>query len=243
MARELFSSLAALDADDGVRVVVITGAGRAFCAGADLESRGDTFSGGPNDALRAAEARVRPWNLHKPVLVAINGPAVGIGATMPLWYDIRIASDQARIGFVFTRRGIVPEANSTWILPRIVGMSRAMDLLLTGRIVNAAEALELGLVSRVVPQDRLMEVAREMALDIARNTAPASAAIVRRLLWRQLMETDPRRAKRAEDETFWWAGAQADAKEGIASFLDKRTPRWSMSATGPLPPEVADLPE
>jgi enoyl-CoA hydratase/carnithine racemase len=241
MATELFTALAELDADDAVRAIVVTGAGRAFCAGADLESRGETFAGGARPALQAAEARVRPWNMRTPVIAAINGPAVGIGATLPLWWDLRIASEQAKIGFVFTRRGIVPEANSTWILPRLVGFSRAMDLLLTGRMVPAAEALELGLVSRVVAHERLLDTAQEMAAEIAYKTAPVSVAVTRRLLWRQLMDADPRSAKRTEDAVFWWAGRQPDAAEGIVSFLEKRPPRWSMSPSGPLPDEVAEL--
>jgi enoyl-CoA hydratase/carnithine racemase len=181
--------------------------------------------------------------MRTPVIAAINGPAIGIGATLPLWWDLRIASEQAKIGFVFVRRGIVPEANSTWILPRLIGFARAMDLMLTGRILTAAEALEIGLVSRVTAPERLVETAREMARDIAQSTAPASVAATRRMLWRQLVETDPRRAKRNEDAVFWWAGRQPDAAEGIQSFLEKRAPDWKMRASGELPPEVADLDE
>ena len=225
--------------DPDVRAIIVTGEGRAFCAGADLEPGGDTFA--RERAWQAAadlEARVRPWNLSTPIIAAINGPAVGIGATLPLHWDLRIASERAKIGFVFTRRGILPEANSTWILPRLVGLAKAMDLLLTGRILSAAEALEHGVVSRVVPHDELMASARKMAEDIARNTAPLSVAITKRLLWRQLSETDPVRAKALEDALFDWIGKQPDAAEGVLSFLGKRDPRWTGTAPDGLPPEI-----
>lgn len=244
MGIELFSAIAELDQSDDVRAIVVTGAGRAFCAGADLEAGASTFAT-DNVWQRAneAESRVRPWNMLTPVIAAINGPAVGIGATMPLWWDIRVASDQAKIGFLFTRRGISPEAHSTWILPRMVGLSRAADLLLTGRMVTADEALRMGLVSRVIPHDDLLSAAREIALDIAANTGPVSVAATRRLLWRQLMETDPRRAKSLEDELFQWIGKQPDAAEGVSAFLEKRAPSWSMSPARDMPPAMGALAE
>jgi enoyl-CoA hydratase/carnithine racemase len=241
MGAELFDELRRFDEDDTVRAIIVTGAGRGFCAGADLERGGETFAGertwGEPGKL---EARVQPWSMRKPVICAINGPAVGIGATLPLWWDIRLASDQARIGFVFTRRGIVPEANSTWLLPRLIGMSRAMELMITGRILSAPEALEYGVVSRVVPHAELLATAREMALDIARNTAPVSVALVKRMLWHQLAEPDPRAAKAYEDALFFWSGKQPDAAEGVTAFLEKRAPRWTMSPTRHLPDEPLD---
>ncbi len=170
MGIELFRSLAELDRREDIRAIIVTGEGRGFCAGADLETGGDTFA--RERAWQAAaelEKKTRPWNMATPVIAAINGPAVGIGATLPLAWDIRIASDKAKIGFVFTRRGILPEAGSTWYLPRLVGLSKALDLLLTGRILSAEEALEQGIVSRVVPHDDLLSVAREIAEDIAKN--------------------------------------------------------------------------
>lgn len=230
MGVELFGALADLDQRDDVRAIVVTGEGRAFCAGADLEAGGATFARERAwQAARELEEKTQPWNLSTPVIAAINGAAVGIGATLPLQWDIRIASDRAKIGFVFTRRGISPEAHSTWILPRLVGVAKAMDLLLTGRIVDANEALALGLVSRVVPHAQLLDVAQSIARDIAVNTAPASVALTKRLVWSQLSQTDPVTAKAAEDLVFEWIGKQPDAAEGVLSFLEKRPAAWTLS--------------
>jgi len=236
MGRELFGALHELDVDDAVRAIVVTGEGRAFCAGADLAAGGDTFAGGGTWAEYAElERRTQPWNMRTPVIAAINGPAVGVGATVPLAWDIRIASDRARIGFVFTRRGISPEANSTWLLPRLVGMSRALEILLAGRLMTAEEACELGVVSRVVPHDRLMEEAGAIAADIAAHTAPVSVAATKRLVWQNLLEPDPIRAKSREDAIFHWIGKQPDAAEGVTAFMEKRAPRWTMRKTTELP--------
>ncbi len=241
MGAELLQTLARLDDSDETRAIVVTGAGRAFCAGMDLQGGGDTFSDdGAFDETRRLEQRVQPWNFNTPIIAAINGPAVGIGATLPLQWDIRMAAQSAKIGFVFTRRGILSEAGSTWILPRLIGMSKAMDLLLTGRIVKADEALELGLVSRVLPDTELLEAARATALDIARFTAPVSVAITKRLLWRQLMTDDPVVAKAREDALFTWTGKQVDAAEGVHSFLEKRTPEWKLSAARDMPTDLLE---
>jgi enoyl-CoA hydratase/carnithine racemase len=242
MGVELFGALAELDADDGVRAVVVTGAGRGFCAGADLEAGGDTFARERAwHAARELEQKTRPWVMRTPVIAAINGPAVGIGATLPLQWDIRIASERAKLGFVFVRRGICPEAASTWILPRLLGAARASELLLTGRILSAEEALGFGLVSRVVPHDDLLPVALGIARDIAESTAPVSVALTKRLLWQQLRETDPDRGKANEDLCFEWLGKQADAREGVESFLEKRAPDWKLEKTQALPPELDAL--
>jgi enoyl-CoA hydratase/carnithine racemase len=241
MGAELFGAMADYDDDDNIRAIVVTGEGRAFCAGADLAAGGSTFAG--DDTWKRAgenERRVRPWNRKKPVIAAINGPAVGIGATLLLHWDIRIASEKARIGFVFARRGIVPEAASTWILPRLVGFSQAMEMMLTARIMDADECLRRGLVSRVVPHDDLMNIAMTMAHDFE-STAPLAIAATRRLLWRQLMDGDPRRGRALEDEIFHWSGKTPDAAEGVTSFLEKRSPTWTGRPSRDLPPKIGEI--
>jgi enoyl-CoA hydratase/carnithine racemase len=244
MGAELFGAMAEFDEDDDIRAIVVTGEGRAFCAGADLAAGGSTFAG--DDTWKLAhdnEKRVRPWNRRKPVIAAINGPAVGIGATLLLHWDVRIASDRARIGFVFTRRGIVPEASSTWILPRLIGMSRAMEIMLSGKIMDANECLQQGLVSRVVPHEQLMQEVMTYAHDLADNTAPLAVAATRRLLWRQLLEDDPNRARALEDEIFHWSGKTPDAAEGVTSFLEKRAPKWTGKPSRDLPPQIGEIEE
>ncbi|MCC6663869.1 MAG: enoyl-CoA hydratase/isomerase family protein [Polyangiaceae bacterium] len=236
MGIELFGAFAELDQRDDVRAIVVTGEGRAFCAGADLESGGATFARERAwQAARDLEQKTRPWVMRTPVIAAINGPAVGIGATLPLQWDIRLASDRAKIGFVFVRRGICPEAASTWILPRLIGSARASELLLTGRILTAADALAYGLVSRVVPHEQLMEVAVGVAREIAEHTAPVSVAVTKHLLWHQLGETDPAVAKDYEDQWFDWIGKQPDAAEGVTSFLEKRSPVWKLAKSAKWP--------
>ena len=240
MGDELAEAFAACDADDAVRAIVVTGAGRGFCAGADLGRSGESF-----DRTAAAEYRERPWDkprraiapwdVRKPIIAAINGPAVGIGATLPMQWDIRLAAESARIGFVFVRRGVVPEALSTWTVPRLVGMARAAELLLTGRILDAREALEFGLVSRVVPDTDLLPTARALASEIARETAPVSVAITKWLLWGMASENDLARADDVDARAFWWTGTQPDAREGVRAFLEKRAPRWSMRPSADMP--------
>src|SRR5437879_7530503 len=194
MGRELHEAFAVCDADDTVRAIVVTGAGRGFCAGADLARGGAAFDrtaeaeyergGGPADQpWRKPPRAVAAWDVRKPIIAAINGAAVGVGATLPMQWDIRIAAESARIGCVFVRRGVVPEALSTWTLPRLVGMSRAAELLLTGRMLSAREALEWGLVSRVVPDAEIVSAARALGAEIARETAPVSVAITKWMLW------------------------------------------------------------
>jgi len=228
MGRELREAFDMADADDGVRAVIVTGAGRGFCAGADLEGGGETFdyrARGVTDAVprdNGGELTLRIFDSTKPVIAAINGPAVGVGATMTLPMDVRLASEEARIGFVFTRRGIVPEACSSWFLPRVVGISRAMEWVASGRVFSAQEALEGGLVRSLHPPGELPGAARELALEIAHNTAPVSVALARQLMWRMLGAEHPMLAHRADSRGMVSRGQSADAAEGVTAFLEKR---------------------
>ncbi len=240
MGAELFGAIGELDAQESVRAIVVTGRGRAFCAGADLDASGDTFGQNDWEESSQREHQVLPWLLSTPVIAAINGAAVGIGATMPLSWDIRIASDRARFAFPFTRRGVTPEAGSSWILPRLVGMSVAMDLMITGRTISADEALRLGIVSRVVPADELHAAVAHIARDIAVNTAPVSVALTKKLLWRQLCDPDPVRAREREDATFQWSSKQPDTVEGVKAFIAKRAPQWPSAAPGDVPTDLLD---
>lgn len=240
MGRELQHAFVTLDGDDDVRAIVVTGAGKAFCAGADLETGEDTFRGNSFEDRRAAESElevpdVRPWELATPIIAAINGAAVGVGITLPMQWDIRFAAADAKLGFVFTRRGVIPEANSNWIVPRLIGVSRAMDLMLTGRIFTGAEAAEIGLVSKALPRDEVLSYAQEFAREIARNTAPASVGVTKRLIHRFLQEPDRKAAHDLEDQFFLWAGQSEDCAEGITAFLEKRDPKWTMSKNPDLP--------
>lgn len=239
MAAELAGAAAAADADDDVRVVLVTGAGRAFCAGADLGGGEGTFrdrGGRPDPVPRGTVDGVpRDWGgiaslpfarLRKPVIAAVNGPAVGIGATMTLPMDVRIAAASARFGFVFARRGIVPEAASSWFLPRVVGISQAMEWVATGRVFDAVEALRGRLVSRVVPDDELLPTALGLAREIADNTSGVAVGAARQLLWSMLGAPSPWDAHRAESRALVELGAGPDAAEGVASFLERRPARF-----------------
>ena len=228
MGMELRAAFDLADADDEVRAIIVTGAGRGFCAGADLASGGDTFDARKREAVAGAmrdnggEFTLRVFESTKPVIAAINGPAVGVGATMTLPMDIRLAAEDARIGFVFARRGIIPEACSSWFLPRVVGISRAMEWVATGRVFSAQEALEGGLVRSVHPQAQLLDAARELASELAENTAPVSVALARQLMWRMLGAEHPMLAHRADSRGMAARGQSADAVEGITAFLEKR---------------------
>ncbi len=244
MAGEILDALKKVDDDDSLMVSIITGAGRGFCAGMDLSSGGSTFTRMEDGEVAAESGDVLPstgaiiktlLDLKKPVIVAINGPAVGVGVTMILPMDIRIAAESARMGLVFVRRGVIPELASPWFLSRITGVSKAAELLYSGRIIGAQEALECGLVSRVVPDDRLMEVARELASEIAVNAAPVSVALTKRMLWQFLAMENIEKAEEINDAYFAWAGTQPDCKEGIESFLEKRPPEWKMKVSEDMP--------
>jgi enoyl-CoA hydratase/carnithine racemase len=244
MMMEMIKAFDMADADDNVRAVVVTGAGRGFCAGADLSQGAKTFdyearsdrpekAGVPtkngevdwsHEGVRDGGGRVtlRIFESLKPVIGAINGPAVGIGVTMQLPMDVRIASDAARFGFVFARRGIVPEACSSWFLPRLVGISQAMEWCSTGRVFDAQEALRGGLVSKVVAPDALLPAAYALAREIADNTAPVSVALTRQMMWRMLGADHPMEGHKIDSRAIYARGRQGDAKEGVVSFLEKR---------------------
>ena len=259
MMRELIEAFDAADADDAVRAIVVTGAGRAFCAGADLSAGGATFDyakradrpekqgtplaadGQPDlghESVRDGGGRVtlRIFQCLKPVIAAINGPAVGIGATMLLPMDLRLASTEARIGFVFTLRGITPEACSSWFLPRVVGIARALEWTLSGRVFGAQEALEGGLVRSLHAPDALLPAARALAREIADNAAPVSVALTRQMMWRMLGAAHPMEAHRVDSRAIYTRGAMPDAKEGVGAFLEKRPPRFEDSVSRDMPP-------
>jgi enoyl-CoA hydratase/carnithine racemase len=229
VAAELSQALQLAQANDAVRAVVLTGAGRAFCAGADLEGGEETFAGreGEADNVGRDTRHVHPNEIDKPVIAAINGAAVGVGMTYPMLCDIRLASENAKMGFVFTRRGMMPELAAHLLVQRVAGFSNAADVLMSGRVFTADEALDMGIVSKVFAKEDLVDCALKMANDYA-NSAPASVAITKRLLWKGL-DSSPQDMMRAEAEPFVWLGNQADAKEGIMSFLEKRDPVWQMS--------------
>ena len=239
MRDELVDVFGAADKDDKVRALVVTGAGRAFCAGADLGEGGATFN---HAGVRLADYRdgggrvtLAIYRCRKPVIAAINGPAVGIGITMTLPMDIRVAAEDAKIGFVFARRGIVPEAASSWFLPRIVGISKATELVYTGRVFRAADEAASGLFNYVLPAEKVLPRALELAHEIADNTSATSIALSKGLLWHGLSDSDPQTAHLRDSKCIYWAGMQKDAAEGVTSFLEKRSPTFTMSATSDMP--------
>jgi enoyl-CoA hydratase/carnithine racemase len=240
MRDELLDVFDEIDGSDEIRVVIVTGAGRGYCAGADLSGGGGTFDHG--DEVAAAEHRdggglvsLRIYDCRKPVIAAINGPAVGVGITVSLPMDVRIASEKARFGFVFARRGIVPEACSSWFLPRVVGISQAMEWVATGRVFSAAEALAGGLVSRVVPHDELLSAARALAEEIAQNTSAVSIALSRQLMWKMLEADHPMEAHKLDSRAIYAMGQSPDSHEGVSSFLEKRPPDFKMKVSSDMP--------
>jgi enoyl-CoA hydratase/carnithine racemase len=241
MLNELIAAFDASDADDDVRAVIVTGEGRAFCAGADLAGGGETFDwrerAASGDVPRDGGGRVvlRIYDSLKPVIAAINGPAVGVGITMTLPMDIRLASTGAKIGFVFASRGIVPEAASSWFLPRLVGISQAMEWVATGRVFDAEEAHSGGLVRSVHAPIDLLPFAHSLAREIADNTAPVSVALARRLMWRGLGATHPMFAHQADSRAMFSRGQSADAVEGVTSFLEKRPATYPDKVSEGLP--------
>jgi len=250
MLHELLQAFDSIDADDAVRAVIVTGEGRAFCAGADLSAGAATFRRPdsaasplrPQGSIADEKSRdgggrltLRIFRCLKPVIAAINGPAVGIGATMTLAMDIRLASEKAKIGFVFARRGIVPEAASCFFLPRIVGISRALEWCYSGRVFSAAEGKAGGLIREVYAEDQLLAAAREMAREIIDNTAPVSIALIRQMMWRGLGMTDPMQAHRVDSRGIISRGRSADVAEGVQAFLEKRPAKFVDRVSADMP--------
>ena len=245
MGRELIAAFDAADADDDVRAVIVTGEGRAFCAGADLEAAGATFDYGDDELHRDGGGRVvlRIYESNKPVIAAINGPAVGVGITMTLPMDFRLVADGAKLGFVFTRRGIVPEACSSWFLPRLVGISQALEWMETGRVFLADEALRGGLVRSVHEPGELLGAANALAREIADNAAPVSVALARRLVLRMAGASHPMIAHRADSRAMYARGRSDDAQEGINAFLEKRPAAFPDRVSDGLPDVFEEAPE
>ena len=244
MMEEIISALDSLEADDSVHAVIITGKGRAFCAGADLSSGQDTFNPSFDDfAVQESDFRrdsggiltLRMYKFLKPIVMACNGPAVGIGASMQLAADIRLASDQARFGFVFNNRGIVPDACSSWFLPKIVGISRALELTYSGRIIDAQEALQLNLVSSIHDSENLLSNAVDITKKMVQNSAPVSISLTRQMLWRSLESSGPYDAHVIESKAIDSRGASEDAKEGVSSFLEKRPAEFKNKVSSDMP--------
>jgi enoyl-CoA hydratase/carnithine racemase len=248
MMREIIAAFDLIDADDEVRAVIVTGAGRGFCAGADLSGGGETFARGGSDVTTEVGVprdggglvTLRIFESTKPVIGAINGPAVGVGVTMTLPMDIRLASTSAKFGFVFARRGIVPEACSSWFLPRLVGISQAAEWCYSGRVFPADEALAGGLVRSLHEPDDLLPAARAIAAEIAEHTAPVSVALTRQMLWRMLGAAHPMDAHRVDSRGIQSRGASGDAREGVTSFLEKRSPSFPDRVSAGLPDVFPD---
>lgn len=236
MSNDLERALSQANLDDNVRAVVITGKGKAFCAGADLQSGSRTFAGREQDKENNGAIKINPYNIDKPVIAAINGAAVGVGMTYPMMCDIRIVSEKAKLGFVFTRRGMMPELAAHLLVQRVVGLSNAADLLMSGRIFLGSEAAKLGIASQAVPPENVLEVAMAKAKEYE-LTAPVSVAITKRLLWDGL-DSSIEKMLAKENPLFDWIGNQADAKEGIMSFVEKRNPEWKMSVSRDMPEEL-----
>jgi len=248
MMRDLIAAFDNTDADDNVRCVIVTGAGRTFCAGADLSEGKETFGHKRyDDPLRrdlrhgdllrdtAGMVALRIYESLKPVIAAFNGAAVGAGATVFLPADIRIASNDARFGYVFSRRGIAPEGMSTWFLPRIVGVSTALDWCISGRLVDAEEARSCGLIRSIHDKEELLDAAGAIATDIVKNVAPVSAAVTRQMIWRLLSIPHPMYAHRVDSRAIQALGSAEDAKEGVMSFLEKRPPQFRGKVSSDFP--------
>ncbi len=242
MLAEMIDAFDRADADDEVRAIIVTGAGRAFCAGADLSGGSDTFNADGREDRQSGvqpdgggKLTLRIYELNKPIIAAINGAAVGVGITMTLAMDVRIAADVAKFGFVFARRGIVPEACSSYFLPRVVGISKALEWCYSGRVFPADEALQGGLVRSLHPKEELLKAARGIARDIADNTSAVSVSLIRHMMWRMLGADHPIEAHKIDSRGVYYTGRSADSKEGVASFLEKRPAKFPGTVSKDMP--------
>ena len=242
MMAELIDALDKADADDNVRAIIVTGAGRGFCAGADLSAGGNTFNAEARDDREdglhrdgGGRVTLRIFECKKPIIAAINGAAVGIGATMTLPMDIRLCSTKAKFGFVFSRRGIVPEACSSYFLPRVVGISQALEWCYSGRVFLGDEALAGGLVRSVHQPDDLLAAAKVIAREIADNTSAVSVTLIRQMMWKMLGADHPMEAHKIDSRGIYFAGKAADAKEGVESFLEKRAAKFPLKVSEDMP--------
>lgn len=244
MGLEIKHALASFEVRDDIRAIVVTGAGKAFCAGADLEQGTSTFQSRLSDEDRAIAASLapatdaEPWEMHTPILAAMNGHAIGVGLTMPMTYDIRIAATDAKLAFAFVRRGVVPELTSQWLVPRLVGVARGLQLLMTGETFSGQRAADIGLVSEALPAADVLPRTLEIARDIATNVAPVSAALVKRSVYTWLEEPDRNAAWKIEERMFAWCARQPDAREGPAAFMEKRAPQWKLVKNGDYPDDL-----
>lgn len=246
MQREFFGAMWRLEKDESVRAIVVTGAGGSFCSGVDLGAEGDPFGrdaherhdaelGVDSDSISEMSAF---WLMNTPTIAAINGAAIGAGLTLALLFDLRIAAEDAKFSLPFTRLGVIPDANSTWLLPRLIGLPRALDLLLSGRRFTGKEAREWGIVSQALPREEVLEAAQRIALDISKNTSPASVSLTKRLVHEGLGQSDRLAAMQRETRIVWWLGEQGDAEEGVRAMMERRAPRWTLSKHIRLPDDL-----
>ena len=249
MMNDLISAFDSASQDDEVRVVIVTGEGRGFCAGADLGAGEATFNRDENPRTKKTDdeenlewlrdgggrTTLAIYDCSKPIIAAINGPAVGVGVTMTLPMDIRLASDEAKFGFVFARRGLVPEAASSWFLPRIVGISKSLEWTFSGKVFNAEEALDGGLIRSIHSKDSLMDEAKKIANEIIENTSPVSVSMTRQMLWKMLGADHPMEAHKVDSRAIYELGKGEDTKEGVNSFLEKRPPKFPSKVSKDMP--------
>jgi len=242
MQQEIVKVLDDAEQNDDIKAIIFTGDGKAYCAGADLSSGGDTFDNRKgrkrtNNVVRDSGGllTLRLFKSKKPLIAAVNGAAVGIGATMLLPMDIRICSDRARFGFVFARRGIVPEAASSWFLPRLIGIDKALELCYSGKVISAEEAKEINLVSEVLPQEKLIERALEIAKEFTAESSQISIALTRQMMWRMLGADDPMEAHKVDSRAIFELGQSGEAVEGVTSFLEKRSPSFPGKVSKDMP--------